>query len=211
MKTPRFPPIVTDLIQTALLACDGVEFSDRAACPSCGGAVSGYDTRNKQFAVIIENEQERVIRVRVKRFSCKSCKRLCYADEPFYPDTRMGSPLIDLCKTFAATIPFCRTATSLSRLGIVIDRGSVRNYAKRDFGKIPMADIFNMRLPFSIISLSSLASSAGEGRGIKGAEVLAACGFPSARRTILHHTRAGEEREQRQEEEEKEERQAERP
>jgi hypothetical protein len=145
--------------------------------------------------VILENEKERVIQVSVRRFYCKSCKTFCYADEPFYPDTRMGSPLVDLCKTFAATIPFSRTATSLSRLGIVIDRGSVRNYANRDFPEIPTVDIFNMRLPISIITLSTLATSAGEGGGIEGAEVLAACGFPSAHRTALQYPLTGEERE----------------
>ena len=200
--------MIADLIQTALLVCDGMEFSDRTACPSCGGAIRGYDTRKKQFAIIRENDKEHVIQVWVKRFSCKSCKRLCYADEPFYPDTRMGSPVIDLCKTFAATIPFCRTATHLSQLGIVIDRGSVRNYAKRDFGEIPTADIFNLQFPFSIISLSSLSASAGEGSGIKGAEVLAACGFPSTHRTTLHHTLTGKEGEQWQEEEDKKERES---
>jgi hypothetical protein len=203
--------MVTDLVQTALSSCDGIEFSDLAACPSCGGAVQGYDTRKKQFAVILENEQERVIQVRVKRFYCPSCRSYSYADEPFYPDTRMGSPLIDLCKTFAKTMPFSRTATHLFHLGIAIDRGSVRNYARKDLGEIPTADIFNMQLPFSIINLSSLATSAGEGGRIKGAEVLAACGFPSAHRAALHHPLTGKEREQRQEEKEKEERQAKSP
>ena len=178
--------MVIDIVQTAILACDGIEFSDLAACPVCGGEVSGYDTRKKQFAVIRENDKERIIHVRVKRFYCKTCKRLCYADEPFYPDTRIGSPLIDLCKTFAATVPFCRTTTYVSLMGIAIDRGSVRNYAKRDFGEITTADMFGMRLPFSILSLSSLAAHAGEGSGIKGAEVLAACGFPSAHRAAPH-------------------------
>ncbi len=203
--------MVIDIVQTALLACDGIEFTDQAACPICGGEVAGYDTRKKQFAVIRENEKERVIYVRVKRFYCKTCKKLCYADEPFYPDTRVGSPLIDLCKTFAATIPFSRTATYLSLMGIAIDRGSVRNYAKRNFGEIPTADMFGMRLPFSILSLSSLTASDGEGSGIKGAEVLAACGFPSAHRAAPHLQFTGEEREQRQEEEEKKERETERP
>lgn len=209
MRKTRFPPMVIDIVQAAILACDGIEFSDLAACPVCRGEVSGYDTRKKQFAVIRENEKERVIHVRVKRFYCKNCKRLCYADEPFYPDTRVGSPLIDLCKTFAATIPFSRTATYLSLMGIAIDRGSVRNYAKRDFGEITTADMFGMRLPFSILSLSSLTAS--EGGGIKGAEVLAACGFPSAYRAAPHLRVMEEEWEQRQEEKEKKERETDRP
>jgi len=185
MRKPRFPPMVTDIVQTALLACDGIEFSDLAACPSCGGEVCGYDTRKKQFAVIIENDKKRIIHILVKRFYCKSCSKLCYADEPFYPDTRIGSPVIDLCKTFAVTHPFSRTATYLSLMGIVIDRGSVRNYAQRTFGVIPTADIFGMHLPLSILSISSLAANIGEGSSIKGSDVLASCGFPSAHRAAL--------------------------
>ena len=185
--------MVTDIIQTALLACEGVEFSDRAACPFCGGNVSGYDSRKKQFAVILVNDEKRIIHVTVKRFFCTSCKRICYADEPFYPDTRLGSPVVDLCVTFAATLPFCRTAAYLSCVGIAIDRGSVRNYAQRDFHDIPTAEIFNMRLPFSLISLSTLAAGGGEGSGITGTDVLAACGFPSGHSTRLHQVPAGKE------------------
>ena len=202
--------MVMDIVQTALSACEGIEFTDRPSCPSCGGEVQGYDTRKKQFAIILENEEERMIHVRVRRFYCKYCKTYCYADEPFYPDSRFGSPVIDLCRTFAATIPFCRTATHLCQLGIVIDRSSVRNYANRDFGKIQTVDIFNMQLPFSIISLSSLAARAGEGSGIEGSEVLAACGFPSAHRKAPQFS-VEEKREQQYEKEEREKRQADRP
>jgi predicted nucleic-acid-binding Zn-ribbon protein len=191
--------MVIDIVQTALSACDGIEFSNLADCPSCGGDVRGYDMRKKQFAAIIENGKKRIIHIRVKRFYCKSCKRLFDADEPFYPDTRIGSPVIDLCVTFAATIPFTRTATYLSLMGIVIDRGSVRNYANRYFGEIPTADIFGMHLPLSILSISSLAASASEGSGIIGAEVLAACGFPSAHRAAPHPLSTGKNGEQRQE------------
>ena len=198
MKPPRFPPMVIDLIQTALLVCDGMEFSQRSACPSCGGALQGYDTRKKNFAVILENEKERLIQVRVRRFSCKSCKTFCYADEPFYPDTRMGSPVIDLCTTFAATIPFSRTATSLSRMGIVIDRGSVRNYANRNFPAIPKVPIFNLQIPHSIISLTALANRTGEGSGIDPDEVLAACGYPSAAIKPVHLPHSREEGERKQ-------------
>lgn len=199
MRKPRFPPMVIDIVETALSACDGIEFSDLAACPSCGGTVRGYDIRKKQFAIIIENDQKRIIQIRVKRFYCKSCKRLFDADAPFYPDTRIGSPVIDLCVTLAATIPFTRTATYLSLMGIVIDRGSVRNYANRDFKEIPTADMFGMRLPLSILSISALAASASEGGGIIGAEVLAACGFPSAHRAAPYPLSTGKKGEQRQE------------
>lgn len=192
--------MVSDLVVTALSACEGIEFSERAACPDCGGPVQGYDTKRKKFAAILENDRERIIHVRVRRFTCKSCGLLCYADEPFYPDTRIGSPVIDLCVTFSSTLPFSRTATYLSRIGIAIDRGSVRNYAKRSSGKIPTADMFGIRLPFSILSLSSLAARSGESGGISGTDVLTACGFPSIPRAALNHKKEeGQDRKEREE------------
>ena len=96
-------------------------------------------------------------------------------------------------------------------VGIVIDRGSVRNYANRDFGEVPAADMFGMHLPLSILSISSLAASAGEGSGIIGAEVLAACGFPSAQRATPNLLSTRKNGEQRQKQEDKKERETERP
>jgi hypothetical protein len=203
--------MVNDIVQTALAACDGIEFSDRAACPSCGGAVRGYDTRIKQFAVILEDERKRVIHVRVRRFTCKTCGQLCSADEPFYPDTRIGSPIVDLCITLAATMPFHRAAAYLENLGIEIDRGTVRNYIRRAFPEIPTTDIFGIRLPLSIISLSELAARAGEGSRIPGTETLAACGFPSAYRAAPDRLLPLEQGKERKQEEDKEERQTEHP
>ncbi|MDO9326815.1 MAG: hypothetical protein Q7T80_17845 [Methanoregula sp.] len=49
-----------------------------------------------------------------------------------------------------------------------------------------------MMLPFSIQSISSLPAQAGDASGIKGTELLAACGFPSAYRTALHLPFTGE-------------------
>ena len=80
-----------DLVQAALAACDGLEFTELARCPACGGDVAGHDIVERRFAVIREEGKDRVIRVKVKRFSCKKCKKLSHADEPFYPDTRLGS------------------------------------------------------------------------------------------------------------------------
>ena len=122
------------------------------------------------------------VHVFVKRFTCRECHAICFADEPFYPDTRIGSPLVDLCRTLGATMPFNRAAAHLLHLGIVIDRGTVRNYMNRSFPEIPTTDLFGIRLPPSIISLSELAARSGEGSRIPGTEALAACGFPSAYR-----------------------------
>jgi len=182
MKQPRIPPFLRDIIQSGLAACDGIVFDSRDTCPLCKGTLSGYDTKKKQFATIKETGELHRVHVFVKRFTCRKCHTICFADEPFYPDTRIGSPLVDLCRTLAAGMPFYRAMVFMNQLGIDINRGTVRNYARRPFPDIPTTNLFGIMLPLSIISLSELAVRTGEGGRIEGAEVLAACGFPSAYR-----------------------------
>ncbi len=193
MKPPRVPPMIIDILQAALGAFDGVEFSGITCCPLCGGTVSGYDSRQKQFAVIREGEEERVIRVKVKRFTCKNCACLCYADEPFYPGTRIGSPVIDLYLSLCTTMPANRAARMTRALGICVNRTTWRNYHPENFPAIPSGDFFGMMLPLSILSVPSLAARVDEAAEIKGAELLAACGFPSTYQRPLHAQATGEE------------------
>ncbi len=206
MRPPRIPPMVRDLVQTTLSAFDGIEFTGLSRCPGCGGAVQGYDMKQKKFAVLREHEQEYTITVRVKRFTCRACRSLCYADEPFYPETRIGSPVIDLFYTLSTTMPPSRAARVLDALGIVVDRTTWRNYRGRYSGEIPAADVFGMKLPFSLLSLSTLAARVPEGGRITGAEALAACGFPSAQRAAAEMPVPVQERDDRDKKEEKEKR-----
>ncbi len=203
--------MVIDILQTALGAFEGTEFSGLPQCPLCGGPVSGYDTRPKQFAVIREQEEERVIMVKVKRFTCRKCLHLCYADEPFYPGTRVGSPVIDLYITLCRSMPSGRAARMIEAMGICVHRTTWRNYHPENFPDIPAADFFGMNLPFSLLSVSALAASSGEGSSTQGAELLAACGFPSAHRAAPHLAITGKKKECRQEEKNKEEREADHP
>jgi len=174
--------MAVDIIQTALSAIDGAVFSELAACPYCGGNVYGHDYKNRQFAVVEEEEIRRTIQVRVKRFRCWQCSRLCYADQPFYPDTRIGSPVIDLSVTLTAGMPATRAARVLSSIGISVDRTSCLLFARRFRQDIRTAEVFGMRLPFSILTLSNLAAQNFENGPLLGPDVLAACGFPSAYR-----------------------------
>ena len=183
MRPPRIPPMVGDLVQTALQVFDGLEFTTGSACLRCGSPLQGYDTKTKKFATIVENGQERVISVRVKRFRCKTCGGLCYADEPFYPGTRIGSPVIDLFTSFATTMPPGRAARVVGALGISVDRTTWKNYAGKDFSDIPEIDLFGMRLPVCIMVLSNLAARSGELSRPDPQEILKACGYPSARRS----------------------------
>ena len=211
MRRPRVPAMLGDIVQTAFSACEGMIFEDRDACPGCGGALSGYDTKKKQFAVLTNGAGRRPVNISVKRFSCRACKKVCFADEPFYPGTRIGSPVVDLCVTLSRIMPFSRTATYLEEMGLYIDRMSVRNFAHRTFPPIPTADVFGIHLPMSVISLSTLAAGISEGGCIKGAEALAACGFPSAYRAPLQPPAPEKERDERDEEHGKEERQVQGP
>jgi hypothetical protein len=182
MKPPRIPPMAVAIIQNAFSSLDGTVFTELAACPDCGGVVTGHDLKEKQFAVISDENGTRTIHVKVKRFRCRECGRLCYADEPFYPDTRIGSPVIDLCVTLSDTMPAGRSARVLEAMGVIVDRTSCLLYVKKHTMEIPTADVFGMRLPLSVLSLGNLAALIPEGERIPGADVLAACGYPSGRR-----------------------------
>jgi hypothetical protein len=204
MKQLRIPPLLIDIVQSGIQACDGILFDSLDSCPGCGGPVSGYDIRKKQFAVMIKEGTLYPLHVFVKRFSCRRCRLISFADGPFYTGTRHGSPVVDLCRTLSMTIPFHRTAAYLTQMGVAVDRGTVRNYTNGSFPEVPTSDLFGIRIPLSLVSLSSLA--AGEGGGIKGAEALAACGFPSAYRASPHHPlfpEKGDERDKQKSDEER--------
>ena len=211
MKQLRIPPLLRDIVQSGLVVFDGIVFDSRDACPWCYGKLSGYDTKKKQFAIIQETDELHPVHVFVKRFTCRECHMICFADEPFYPDTRIGSPLVDLCRTLGATMPFNRAAANLLHLGIVIDRGTVRNYMHRSFPDIPTTDLFGMHLPLTMLSLADLATRFGEGSRIPGTEALAACGFPSAYRAVPNRLLPLKQGQERKEEENKEKRQADHP
>jgi len=194
-----------------IMACDGIVFDTRSDCPFCGGRLSGYDTKKKQFAILKENDILVPVYVFVKRFTCRECHALCFADEPFYPATRIGSPLVDLCRALGATMPYNRVAAHLLHFGIVIDRGTVRNYALRTFPPVSTTDLFGIHLPLSILSLADLTTRFGEEGGIPGTETLAACGFPSAYRTTPDLRLSPEQGNERDKKDNKEKRQPERP
>ena len=184
MTSPRIPPLVADLVQNAILLFDDREFSGIPCCPSCGGVVRGYDMKRKRFAVLPAPGRNQVVTVRVKRFVCRDCGALCYADEPFYPDTRAGSPVVDLSRVLGAAMPATRAAVYLGHLGVVVDRGSVRKYVWTEPAGTPSVEIFGMRLPRSLLQLSSLAARAGSGECVRTPDILSACGYPAVRGNV---------------------------
>lgn len=176
--------MVADIVQTAISSLDDVPFTDLHHCPFCGGKVQGYDTRRKKYAVIRNGTSLRTITVRVKRFTCRECRRLINADEPFYPDTRIGSTIVDLFFTLSSTMPRSKAARMLDALGIVVDRTTWKNYTSHTVPDIPAADIFGMRLPLSMISLSTIAATAQDGIAVDSSQILEACNFPSSCRKM---------------------------
>lgn len=188
--------MLSTIVQTGLMAVEGVCFNELNECPVCGGPVSGYDTRKKTFALIRDENGERAITVTVKRFYCRTCDRIYNANEPFYPGTRIGSPVIDLCLTLAATMPANRTAAYLDVMGVIVDRTSCRLYIKNNARKVPANDLFGIMMPTSVISLSTVAARASKQTPVKGSDVLSACGFPSVDRAafLLSATKKQEER-----------------
>jgi hypothetical protein len=207
MKRPVIPPMLQTIVYDSICEMDGIEFFEHGACPSCGGSVKGHDIKRKTFARVIEQGKERDVSVLVKRFRCTRCGRLCYADAPFYPDTRLGSPVVDLAVTCARTMPFHRAARLLEAMNLRIDRGTIRNYTARDFGKIPYAEIFGYPVPLSLLHLSTVILRLDKTSPVIGAEILAACRHPSASGALPLRTAPREERDQRNKEKEKEERQ----
>lgn len=146
------------VIQNALIAADGHEFINLPVCPHCGGPLSGYDTKSRKFVTLVDGDSSRDIVVRVRRYRCRRCGRVSPAQSPFYPDTRVGSPVVDLCTVLAEEMPLHRVSVVMKQLGIMIDRGSVRNYAMMDTGPVPTTNMFGLRVPDSVMSLSIIAA-----------------------------------------------------
>ena len=157
MRPVKVPPMLQALVQTAVLSVDGKEFAALTACPACGGAVAGYDWKDRKFATVTDNGEPRPVMVKVRRFRCRDCGKVSPALAPFYPDTRLGSPVVDLCMVLSRTMTPGRTVVFMRTLGIIVDRGTVRDLSARDLPEIATAEIFGVLLPRSIISLSMVA------------------------------------------------------
>jgi len=181
MRKRRIPPMLADIVQAALASYDNVLFDSCDTCPACGGDLSGYDIKTRQFAVVRDGEQKKVIPVRVKRFRCRSCRKIHSADQPFYPDTRIGSLVVDLCVTLGGSMPFSRVSSCLYDMGVIVDRWSVRNYIRNNRRTVPGVDMFGFEVPLSIVSHSALAMGMQAGGGVSAADLLAACGDPSGK------------------------------
>ncbi|MCX6690108.1 MAG: hypothetical protein NTZ39_10560 [Methanoregula sp.] len=67
-------------------------------------------------------------------------------------------------------------STYLDYLGIVVDRWTVRKYTLNNQHRtIATADLFGMKVPLSLVSLTLLVASSNEKNPLDPQEVLAAC------------------------------------
>lgn len=175
MRLRQVPPMLVNIIHTALGACEGVRFHAGTVCPACGGRLTGYDERKKRFAVLIEDDREDVVQVIIRRSYCRACERIIDPPEPFYPGTRIGAPVVDLCRTLSSAMPFSRASSYLERMGVIVDRWSVRHYAELPVPAIPSVDVFGMKIPVSIIALSTFAGTSEEPARLDMDDVLMFC------------------------------------
>lgn len=175
-KTPMFP-LMVDLVRSGLSAMDGMAFTERRCCPYCGGSLLVHDYKDRKFATILRGQEQVDIVVKVRRFHCRSCYRLISAEAPFYPDIHLGSPVVDLCIVLARQLPYNRATRLVRDLGVILHRGTIRNYAALPIAPAVTDQLFGVTFPLSILNLSSLSAARGAGEEITGEEALAACLF----------------------------------
>jgi hypothetical protein len=171
--------MLTQVVHSALESCEGAEFFVGGSCRSCGGTLSGYDTRTKRFALLEDETGEHPVEVLLYRAYCHSCGRVWMPEDPFYPGTRIGSPIVDLCRALSLTMSSGQVATRLLQMGVRVDRWSVRSYCTSPFKPPATIQAFGMNIPVSIIALSSLAGNQRDEGPMPGEDVLAACNYPS--------------------------------
>ena len=177
MKSRPIPPILINIIYTALQVCDGVRFHSGRVCQNCGGTLSGYDARKKRFAVLFKDGEQVPVYVIVQRSYCHTCGEMFNPPVPYYPGTRVGMPVVDLCRTFSTVMPYNRVSTYLARMGVIVDRWSVRHYATASLPDVPSLDVFGMKMPVSLIALSTLAGSLSGNAQLEMDDVLMACNY----------------------------------
>ncbi len=172
------PPIIVDFVYQAVTGVSGVRFLNASVCPVCAGLLISHDLKQRRFSTVLTPAGPQQIFVYVKRFHCRDCGRLCYADAPFYEKSRFGSPVVDLCVALSRHYTYSQAATILETLGIAIDRGTVRKIALLHTHEVEVADLFGILLPRSVLSLSALVTGVDPEHPVTGLNVLEACGFP---------------------------------
>lgn len=177
-QTALIPPVIGDFIYLAVSGIADVQFTDASVCPVCFGLLVAHDQKKRKFSTIRTENGEEHVYVYVKRFHCRTCGKLCYAYAPFYAMSRFGSPVVDLCVTLSKKYSYSYTASLLSEIGIIIDRGTVRKMAQIQVPDIPVADLDGIVIPQSILALSTLIMQSQLTGPLTGLDILKAVGYP---------------------------------
>lgn len=177
-RSPLIPPVIADCVSLALSGVADIQFLDASVCPECAGLLMSHDLKKRRFSTLQTENGPNHIYVYIKRYYCRDCGHLCYADAPFYLNSRFGAPVVDLCLTLCRDHSYSQTSTILQDLGIIVDRGTVRKMALAFSHQIPVVDLYGIMLPQSILALSALVMQSMPSGALTGAEVLKACGFP---------------------------------
>jgi hypothetical protein len=83
--------------------------------------------------------------------------------------------VVDLCIVLAHQLPYSRAGRLIRDLGVVLHRGTIRNYAALPIMPAVTDNLFGITFPRSLLNLSSLAAARGAGEPITGEDALAAC------------------------------------
>ncbi|MBN2733909.1 MAG: transposase family protein [Methanomicrobiaceae archaeon] len=154
MKKVAIPPMVADIIMNGISNLNGIIFDSVNECPCCGGQLKGHDTKNKKFATLIENNQQKNIFVNVKRYRCKDCKKLVYSDSPFYDDIRIGSPIVDFCILNLKMHPANHISKILRNMNIAVNPSTIRKFNTLKTGEIKSIEFHGIAFPLSLLNIS---------------------------------------------------------
>lgn len=166
MRDVKIPPMLIQLIDSGISGIDGKIFENADNCPECAGKLITHDFRRKKFATRIYREQRNPVYVKVKRFRCRECGRLVYADEPFYPEIRTGAPVVDFCLANSERYSYAHISRILRHLHIYISPSSVRNCASADLNMPPAVEMHGIFFPASLLNLADVGFPDNSAMGI---------------------------------------------
>ena len=172
-------PMFGELIITALYEVADMTFMDPTPCPVCNDltkkSLFAHDTIKRRFVTIIENNERVRLSVSVKRYICKHCGKVLFARSPFYPNTRLGSPVVDLAMSLTSRYSFYQTSQIMEMLHISMSRSAISALAQSRRWNITTVPLSDLLLPISLLTLGTLANSTPG--HLTPEEVLVACGF----------------------------------
>lgn len=154
MKRVVIPPMIAEIVRSGILSLDGFLFDAVGRCPDCRGGLKAHDIKKKKFVTIIEGGSKRNITVNVKRFRCTQCKKLAYADSPFYENIRMGAPIVDFCILNLSIHPANHISRILRKMNIIVNPATIRSFSDMEPGNTAAIDFHEIRFPLSLLNIS---------------------------------------------------------